>query len=626
MRAAPRAQALPLLALGALGVVYGDLATSPLYSFRQCFIGSGAPPPTPENVVAIASMFFWTLVGVVCIKYATFVMRADHDGEGGTLALLGLIFPTDPLKAAKQKRLPLIALVILFGTAALYGDGVVTPAISVLSAIEGINRSGITSTHITVPVTVVILILLFVLQSRGTGKIGSLFGPVMLVWCTSILILGVNAIVHNPAILIALNPLYAIRFVLHANMSVVIVLGATVLCVSGAEAMYADMGHFGRTPIRTAWYAVVFPAMAVAYLGQGALALQSPKMLEFYALVPSWGIMPMVVLSTAATVIASQALIAGAFSLTKQAVQLGYLPRLRVVHTSGAQEGQIYIPAINTLLGVICVALVITFKESIKLADAYGLAVTLTMITTTFAYAALTRRWRWPLIATIAVTAFFLCYDGSFLIGNVPKIPTGGWIPLTIALVVFAIFLTWSTGRRRQARHLESLSVSVEDFLKELQAKSPTELVGTSVFLTAHPDGVPYALNHVWQRTHAFYETAVLVTILFERRPWVPERERVVVEQLREDFYRVTAHYGFMQTPKAEEILMRCKAEVPHWDFEDAVFYLAESTLVPGAPGHRMPRLQRLLFGWLVHNAAPMEQLLEISPDRVVKIGVTVPV
>ena len=625
-KTAPRKEAVALLALGALGVVFGDLATSPLYSFRQCFIGDGAPQPTPENIIAIASMFFWTLVGVVCIKYATFVMRADHDGEGGTLALLALIYPTDPLKAATQKRLPWIALIILFGTAALYGDGVVTPAISVLSAIEGINLNGTTSTTITVPITVAILIGLFLLQSRGTGKIGFLFGPVMLLWCVSILILGTNAIIHNPAILVALNPLYALSFVLHPSASAVIVLGATVLCVSGAEALYADLGHFGLTPIRLACYTAVFPAMAVAYLGQGALALQSPKLLEFYALVPSWGVMPMVVLSTAATVIASQSLIAGAFSLTQQAVQLGYFPRMKVIHTSHTQEGQIYIPVVNTILGILCVALVIGFKESVKLADAYGLAVTLTMLTTTIAYAALTRRWQWPLIATIAVTAFFLMYDGSFLIGNLPKIPTGGWIPLTIAVCVFTIFLTWSTGRRRQARQLEMLSVPMPYFLTELDACPSTQLVGTSVYLTAHPNGVPYALNHQWNRTHALFDRVVLITIIYERRPRVHAKDRYQIEKLRDNIYRVTAHYGFMETPKGNEILAHCDQQVDEWNFKDAVFYLGESTLVPGPPGHRMNRLQRVLFGWLVHNAQPIESVLDIPPDRIVKIGVSVPV
>lgn len=626
MRPEPRAQATSLLALGALGVVFGDLATSPLYAFRQCFIGGGAPQPAPENVIAIASMFFWTLVGVVCIKYATFVMRADHDGEGGTLALLGLIYPTDPLKAATQKRLPWIAMVILFGTAALYGDGVVTPAISVLSAIEGINISGTTSTQITVPITVLILIGLFLLQSRGTGRIGFLFGPVMLLWCVSILILGINAIVHHPAILVALNPWHAIRFVLHPSMSVVIVLGATVLCVSGAEALYADLGHFGITPIRLAWYGAVFPAMAVAYLGQGALALESPKLLEFYALVPSWGVIPMVVLSTAATVIASQSLIAGAFSLTQQAVQLGYLPRISVIHTSRMQEGQIYVPMVNAVLGVLCVALVIAFQQSTKLADAYGLAVTLTMLTTTIAYAALTRRWGWPPAATIAVTAFFLCFDGSFLVGNLPKIPTGGWVPLTIAVVVFTIFVTWATGRRRQARQLEVMSVPVPLFLSELDAQPPTQLVGTSVFLTAHPNGIPYALNHQWNRTHALFETIVLVTIVYERRPWVRGHDRYQIEKLRDNFYRVTAHYGFMETPKGSEILAHCDKQVEEWSFKDAVFYLAESTVVPGPRGHRMPSWQRMLFGWLVTNALPIEAVLDIPPDRIVKIGVSVPV
>ena len=507
-----RSRAGSFLALGALGVVFGDIATSPLYAFGQCFLGANAPKPTPENVLAITSMFFWTLVGVVCIKYATFIMRADHDGEGGTLALLGLIYPTDPVKAAKQKRLPFIALVILFGTAALYGDGIITPAISVLSAVEGIDVATPGALHMAVPITVVILIALFMLQSRGTGKIGFLFGPVMLVWCISCMALGVSSIAHDPAILAALNPLYALQFVLHPSLMVIVVLGATVLCISGAEAMYADLGHFGIKAIRIAWYTAVFPALAFEYLGQGALALTSPKAFDFYSMVPPWAIMPMVILATAATVIASQALISGAFSVTQQAVQLGYLPRLSVIHTSDERAGQIYIPFVNVGLGILCIVLVIAFKHSANLGDAYGLAVTLTMISTTIAFAAFTRRvWHWRWWQTIIVTVFFLCFDGSFLVGNIFKIPTGGWIPLTIAVVVFTIFVVWNIGRRRQARAFEAMGVPVEEFMKDLDARPPTKLVGTAVFLTAHPQGVPYALTHQWLRTHVTFETVVLL-------------------------------------------------------------------------------------------------------------------
>ncbi len=623
-----RSRAGSFLALGALGVVFGDIATSPLYAFGQCFLGDSAPKPTPENVLAISSMFFWTLIGVVCIKYAGFIMRADHDGEGGTLALLGLIYPTDPIKAAKQTRLPFIALVILFGTAALYGDGIITPAISVLSAVEGLNVATPGALEMSVPITVLILIALFVLQPRGTGKIGGLFGPVMLLWCIACVALGLNSIVHNPAILAALNPLYALRFVLHPSLMVVVVLGATVLCISGAEAMYADLGHFGIKAIRTAWYAAVFPALAFEYLGQGALALSSPKAFGFYSMVPAWALMPMVILATAATVIASQALISGAFSLTQQAVQLGYLPRLSVVHTSDERAGQIYIPFVNLALGVLCIALVIVFKHSANLGDAYGLAVTLTMISTTIAFAAFTRRvWHWQWWQTTILTAFFLCFDGSFLVGNIFKIPTGGWIPLTIAVVVFTIFVVWNIGRRRQARAFEKMGVPVEEFMRDIDSRPPTKLVGTAVFLTAHPQGVPYALTHQWLRTHVTFETVVLLTIIYERRPWVPAEERIQLEELREKtFYRVTAHYGFMETPKTGEIVVLCRNKAKDNVFNDTVFYLAESTLVPGGDGHRLMTWQRNLFAWMVRNALPMEAVLDIPPDRVVKIGVEVPV
>lgn len=619
--------AVTKLALGALGVVFGDIATSPLYAFRQCFLGDNAPATTPENIIAIASLFFWTLVGVVCIKYATFIMKANHDGEGGTLALLGLIYPTDPLKAASQRSLPIIALVILFGTAALYGDGVITPAISVLSAVEGLDVATPAAQHVAVPITIAILIGLFMLQSRGTARIGALFGPVMLLWCAALIVLGGAAVVHNPAILVALNPWHAIVFLGHANMTVVVVLGATVLCVSGAEALYADLGHFGIKPIRLAWYGAVFPALALAYLGQGALALNSAKQLEFYAMVPPWALIPMVILATAATIIASQALIAGAFSLTQQAVQLGYVPRLQVLHTSHTEEGQIYMPFVNVMLGVLCVLLVLAFRESAKLADAYGLAVTLTMLTTTIAYAALTRRWKWAWWQTAGATLFFLCFDGSFLIGNIPKIPTGGWIPLVIAICVFSAFVTWYRGRRRQARALERMTVPLEDFLRDLDSRPPTQLIGTAIFLTAHPSGVPFVLRHQWLRTHLMYEKVVIMTIINERRPWVPAESRVQVEELRAgSFYRVTAHYGFMEMPTAHEVLHRCRTHGPQFDFSDATFYLGDATIVRSPDRNRMQRWARLLFAWMLTNALPIDATLEIPPDRVVRIGIAVPV
>ena len=613
--------------MGALGVVFGDLATSPLYAFRQCFLGASAPAATPENVIAIASLFFWTLIGVVCIKYATFLLRADHDGEGGTLALLGLIYPTDPLRAATQRSLPIIAFVILFGTAALYGDGIITPAISVLSAVEGINVGATPAPSITVPITVAILIGLFALQRRGTGKIGAFFGPIMLLWCLALMALGINAIVSRPEILVALNPWHALRFIFHMNASVIVVLGATVLSVSGAEALYADLGHFGRKPIRLAWYAAVFPGLALAYLGQGALALGSPKELEFYAMVPSWGIIPMVALATAATVIASQALIAGAFSLTQQAVQLGYLPRFNIVHTSRLQEGQIYVPFVNALLGILCILLVVTFRTSSNLGDAYGLAVTLTMLSTTIAYAALTRKWGWPLWRTIVVVGFFLCFDLSFLAGNIVKIPSGGWIPLTIAIVVFAIFVTWFRGRRRQARVLQSMTVPVEDFLKQLESRPSTNLIGTAIFLTAHPTGVPYVLTHAFLRTRVMYERVVLLTVQFERRPRVPLVDRVQIEELHKgNFYRITARYGFMESPKTLDILARCRAQAPLFDFTDATFFVGDATIIPSTSRDRMSWWSRNLFTWMLTNAMPIEQSMHIPPDRVVRLGLSVPV
>jgi KUP system potassium uptake protein len=620
---------LGVLGLAALGVVFGDIGTSPLYAFRQCFQGGSAPAPTPENVLGIASLIFWTIVGVVCIKYATFILNANHQGEGGTLALLGLIYPTAPTQAARQGPLPAIAIVILFGTAALYGDGFITPAISVVSAIEGIDVATPALDNLVVPITVVILLGLFALQPRGTGRIGALFGPVMVAWFVTIAALGALAIVQRPDVLRALDPRFALAFTLHGGMTTVVVLGATVLCVSGVEALYADLGHFGIGPIRLAWYAVAFPALALNYFGQAALTLSSPHALDvssFYALVPARGLYPMVALATAATIIASQALISGAFSLTQQAVQLGYVSRLAIVHTSREQEGQIYMPFVNFVLAVGCIVLVITFKHSANLADAYGLAVTITMLTTTIAYAALTRTaWKWPWWQTIAVTAFFLMFDGSFLVGNVPKIPTGGWIPLLTAIVVFSVFVTWYNGRRRQARTMRKMMVPVEEFVEELKREPPHERVGTAVFLTAHPDGVPYA--HQWLRAHILFDIIVLLTLVYERRPHVPASERISFEELHEGtFYRVTAHYGFMELPSVKDILEQCHRREPRSNFTDAMFYLSESTICPAGHSHKMPHWQRLLFAWMVTNARPIEDVLEIPAERIVKVGVTVPV
>ena len=627
---APRSK-LAILAVGALGVVFGDIGTSPLYAFRQCFLGDNAPAPTPDHILGILSLIFWTLVSVVCIKYTIFVLQANHDGEGGTLALLGLLYPTESTRAYLQGALPPIAAIILFGTAALYGDGVITPAISVLSAVEGLNVWTAAAQSFTVPITVAILLGLFAFQSRGTGKIGAMFGPVMVLWFLTIGTLGAVALARHPAALAALDPLRALSFVAHGGMTTVVVLGATVLAVSGVEALYADLGHFGIGPIRLAWYAVAFPALALNYFGQGALALGDPSVLQdssFYALVPSWGLVPMVILATAATIIASQALISGAFSLTQQAVQLGYVPRVNVMHTSDEQEGQIYIPFVNAMLAILCILLVIGFKKSERLADAYGLAVTITMLTTTFAYAALTRvKWNRPWWQTAAVTAFFLLFDGSFLIGNIPKIPTGGWIPLVIALVVFTFFVTWYAGRRRHGAVLAKMSIPVDEFLRDIDARPPVPLVGTAIFLTAHPSGIPYALSHQWLRSHVTFEVVVLLTIVYEASPYVHNRRRITLEELRENtFYRVTASYGFMEMPDTHEILQGCRQADPDYDFKKTVFYLAESEIVAAKGPGAMAGWQRTLYAWMVTNSRPLSTVLKLPISQIVKVGVEIPV
>jgi KUP system potassium uptake protein len=620
--AAPRTAAL---ALAALGVVFGDIGTSPLYAFKQCFQEGRGFDPTVPHVLGILSLCFWAIAGVVCIKYITFVLRADYEGEGGVLALLALIRPV--AKGGIAPPLTWVPLLVLFGSGMLYGDGIITPAISVLSAIEGLDIATTAAHRFILPLTVAILIALFTIQRRGTGKIGAVFGPVMALWFLSIGAAGAVAIFHNPAIVAALNPYFAFRFLISNGATSILVLGAVVLCVSGVEALYADLGHFGRGPITLAWYALAFPALALNYFGQGAQLLAHPESLAnpFYALFPGWTVYPAIALATAATIIASQALISGAFSLTQQAIQLGYLPRLRIVHTSRDQLGQIFIPLLNAFLAIACILVVLTFKSSDALGAAYGLAVTGTMTATSIAYFVLARtKWNWPLWKAGAVVGFFLLFDLAFLIGNLPKIVRGGWIPLVIAIGVYTITVTWYEGRRRLLAAFAKLAVPVDEFIADFNDGHAERSGRTAVFLTPTTVGIPFALRQEWVRSEIMREHIVLLTIVNERRPYVPFGKRLRIERLGPDLHRVEAHFGFMQQPKIGLILPLCEQSSELGGFEQPTYFLAAPKIVHDNRPGAMPGWQRSLYDFLIHNARPYTDTLGLPANHVIQIGVEV--
>ncbi|HEX4517393.1 MAG TPA: KUP/HAK/KT family potassium transporter, partial [Polyangiaceae bacterium] len=527
------------LALGALGVVYGDLGTNPLFALGEAFGGEHPVGVNQVAILGVLSLIFWALTLVVTVKYLGFVMRASNDGEGGILALLALI-------PAKVKARVLV-LVILFGAALLYGDGVVTPAISVLSAVEGLKTGAPALAQWIVPITCVILVALFMVQRRGTQDIGFVFGPVMLVWFVTIGALGAFAIARAPVVLGAISPTYAIRYAMAQPHDAFVVLGAVILCIAGGEALYADMGHFGRKPIALAWYALVFPTLVLNYFGQGAFLLSGgkPDPSAFYAIVPHVLLWPMIILSTMATVIASQALISGAYSLTQQAVQLGYSPRVTVVHTCAGQFGQIYVPEVNWSLMVACVALVAGFRSSDKLAAAYGMAVTGTMSITTLAYfVVLTRTWKWPLWKAAPLCAAFIAIDLTFVVANLRKFWDGGWVPFGIGIAVFTLFTTWIVGRKRLGESLRSVMVPLDAFLADLHTLAPHRVRGTAIFLTNNTGGVPTLLLHHFKHNQVLHETVVLLTISAEHAPFVKPTERITSESLGEGFHRVIARFG----------------------------------------------------------------------------------
>ncbi len=622
-RSAPKT-AFSALALGALGVVFGDIGTSPLYAFKQCFLDTHLPAQH-EYVLGICSLILWALIFVVCIKYVTFVMRVDHDGEGGILALLALLMPEG--RRGIPAKPGIITLVILVGAALLFGDGIITPAVSVISAVEGLNVATSAAQNYVVPITVAILLGLFLIQSRGTGKLGAFFGPIMLLWFVAIGIAGAIPIFEHPEVLAAINPVHAIHFLLLGHWIGFIVLGAVVLCVTGVEALYADLSHFGRKPITLVWYAVVLPSLALSYLGQGAYVLANPKGLDspFFALVPGWALIPMVGLATVATVIASQALISGAFTLSEQAIALNLAPRMNVIHTSAMEEGQVFVPAVNVALAIGTILLVIGFKSSDHLAAAYGLAVAGTMFVTSIAYLNVVRRVRhWSLARAVPLVSFFLIMDGAFVLACLPKVAAGGWVPLAIGAVLFITSVTWVDGRRHIAQRLAEAAMPVAEFIEDVKNRVATRIEGTAVFLTGDPSGVPFVLHHTWLRTRALHERIVLMTAIRVNSPRVEEAERVTIEELAKNLVRVTAKVGFMEQPDINPIVRACTTEGLHLGDENTTWFVADPKVLEAASTDedQMQKWKRGYFAFLLRNARPLTDDLCLPANQTVEIRV----
>jgi KUP system potassium uptake protein len=612
------------LALAALGVVYGDIGTSPLYAVRECFNGMHAVAMTDVNLFGVASLVFWSLTIVVTVKYMGFILKADNRGEGGIFALLGLILGTQNQLKPRLRSATVVGGI--FGAALLYGDGIITPSISVLSAIEGLEVATEAAKPFIVPLTCLVLIALFAVQKRGTSSIGKVFGPIMVVWFLTIGVLGLAEILQSPRILRALNPWYAWAFFSANHLHGFVVLGSVVLCITGGEALYADLGHFGPRAIRISWLGLACPALLLNYFGQCALLLEHPDagFHPFYGLVPLVALYPMVALSTIATVIASQALISGAFSLTQQAIQLGFSPRVHIVHTSAEIKGQIYIPGINYALMIACLVLVLSFKESSRLAGAYGLAVTATMSLTSVLYLlAALYVWRWPLWKALPPVVLFLLFDLSYFGANLFKIIDGGWITLAVAIVITTIFTSWRAGREELKRQLFTGMLPLEAFVADIEKHPLTRVHGTAVFMTLSPQGTPPTLLHHVKHNHMLHEHVVLLTIQAADTPKVADEDRVRFEKLPAEFYRLIAWFGYMETPNIPKIMRLAACFGLPLEPTKTTFYLGRETLLTTGKSP-MPHWRKALFAFMSRNAANPAGYFGIPPNRVVELGAQV--
>jgi len=611
-----------LLCLASLGIVYGDIGTSPLYAMRECFYGQHSVPPTHANVLGVLSLIVWSLILIISVKYLTLILRADNRGEGGILALATLV--SDVLRRGK-----FLFLLGLFGAALLYADGMITPAISVMGAIEGLHVATPLFDPYVVPIAVVILVGLFLFQSRGTTGVGTVFGPITMLWFVAISLLGLQQIVRAPEVLAAINPIHGFEFFMINGSRGFVVLGAVFLVVTGGEALYADIGHFGTAPIRLTWFAIVLPALTLNYFGQGALLLVQPEAAvnPFYRMAPSWALYPMVVLATAAAVIASQAIISGAFSLTMQAIQLGYSPRLKVVYTSARIIGQIYVPVVNWGLMLACIALVLGFRTSSNLAAAYGVAITTTMlITTILFYIVARRRWHWPASLALPLAAFFITIDLAFFGANMLKVAHGGWFPLLVSAAIIFLMLTWRKGRRVLRSRLSEICIPLDAFLPELKSQRIRRVPGTAVYMSGNRFGTPLALLHNLKHNKVLHEQVVLLTVRTEEVPYLAHaKDRVAVENLDEGFWRAQVHFGFMEKPDVPAALDGVKQTGLRFDPMRTTYFIGRETIL-ATRKLGLSSWRGSLFAWMTRNAGDVTSYFCLPPNGVVELGARVEV
>jgi KUP system potassium uptake protein len=620
----PRGRYLAGLAVAALGVVYGDIGTSPLYALREAFHGPHAIPVTPDNVMGVLSLVFWSLILVVTIKYHIVIIRADNKGEGGVVALMALVNGSRIARGLSPRKV--IIVLGIFGAALIYADGALTPAISVMSAVEGLEVATPALAHLVVPVTLVILVGLFWFQRHGTARIGAVFGAVMVLWFATLAVLGLLHIIGRPGVLAAISPTHAFQFVTENVGRSLIVLGAVFLVVTGGEALYADLGHFGHRAIQYAWFSIAFPALLLNYFGQGALLLSNPAAAvnPFYHMAPTWALYPLIVLATAAAIIASQAVISGSFSLTRQAVQLGYSPRLQIDHTSSREIGQIYVPAVNWGLMLLTCALVLAFGSSSNIAGAYGVALSTLMVMTTFMFYVMSREvWRWTFAKAALVAALFLAMDIPFLVANALKIQHGGWVPLAIAIALYLLMTTWKRGREILSKRMLEKTVPLKLLLADLAAEPPIRVPGTAVFMYGSADGTPPALIHNLAHNKVLHEKVVFLTVTTEDVPHVPPAQRVTVKRIGKGFHSVVARYGFTEDPDIREVLAACKKEQLDIPIEGTTFFLGRETVIASErPGMALWREQ--VFAFMTRNALRATAFFKIPPNQVFEVGAQV--
>ncbi|KAB0883840.1 low affinity potassium transporter Kup [Cronobacter muytjensii] len=615
-------QSLPAITLAAIGVVYGDIGTSPLYTLRECLSGQFGFGVERDAVFGFLSLIFWLLVFVVSFKYLTFVMRADNAGEGGILTLMSLAG-----RNTSSRMTSVLVILGLIGGSFFYGEVVITPAISVMSAIEGLEIAAPSLDPYIVPLSIVVLTLLFIIQKHGTGMVGKLFAPIMLAWFLILAVLGARGIMGNPEVLQALNPAWAVHFFLEYKAVSFAALGAVVLSITGVEALYADMGHFGKLPIRVAWFSVVLPSLVLNYFGQGALLLKTPEAIKnpFFLLAPDWALIPMLILATLATVIASQAVISGVFSLTRQAVRLGYLSPMRIIHTSEMESGQIYIPVVNWMLYFAVVIVIVSFEHSSNLAAAYGIAVTGTMVLTSILFTTVARKnWHWNRILVGLMLVAFMCVDVPLFSANLEKLFSGGWLPLSLGLVMFIIMTTWKSERFRLLRRMHEHGNSLDAMITSLEKSPPVRVPGTAVYMSRALNVIPFALLHNLKHNKVLHERVILLTLRTEDAPYVHNVKRVTLEQLSPTFWRVVASYGWRETPNVEEVFHRCGLEGLSCRMMETSFFMSHESLIIGDKRPWYLRLRGKLFLLLQRNALRAPDQFEIPPNRVIELGTQV--